>query len=424
MHLSRIGLLALVAGLVACAGAQSSPQDPSTPDHDAADALEDADAPRDGDLTDAPRSDTDLITDDLGHDAAADTPIDDERCTFSAECRADERCDPRRRQCVPRTCDADAQCGQARVCQDGGCLTTLRLVNWNIAGVGAPDTGQFASAVAILTRLAPDIVAIQEVQGVQDEANLSALADALEMEFTHLGAESRFGSLRNAVLSKLEPEAVRDLTSTTLSGDSQANDVTRPAIEFVVQPEDSRALRIFVHHAKSGGGNDNEFRQVVEAIRLGQATLGLRSDDDHYVVVGDFNEEITTGTRTPEVFRASPEGLPSSFALGADLDAAMAQAGLVNDPFHHLTLTPGPDTTALEAFGLDGSQATRPSTGRRIDYVLVSDAVQRLKPQIEIYQSDLDDDDIGLPKRGDALGPGTSAQASDHLPLLVDLYLD
>ena len=90
--------------------------------------------------------------------------------------------------------------------------------------------------------------------------------------------------------------------------------------------------------------------------------------------------------------------------------------GLVNDPFHYFEEA---GLTALPAEQLDGRDATRPSSGRRIDYILVSSDLE--DAQSQVYDSQDEHRDGGLELPGEEPDRAACETASDHLPVFADV---
>jgi exonuclease III len=292
----------------------------------------------------------------------------------------------------------------------------VRIATWNIDSVGEPGTVQYDAALAILNRIGADVVAVNEVGSPADVTNFQDLALDAGYPFTVVPSSNPFGEARIAFMSKFpfaEPPLIH--TSASLSGDPIANDITRLIVEIVVDlPDNPLDLTLVVNHWKSGAGNDHEFRRAVESFRVSQA-VGI---SEWFVITGNVNEEIDSVPRSPSPFTKMPPGLPSSYILGTDLQAELAGQGIVNDPFFYLD-----PAFALPAFQLDGSDATQPPSGRRLDYIFVSDAVLQQIPQTEVYDSNDEGLQGGLFKFGNPLPASTSLDAAEHLPVFMDVTL-
>ena len=80
-----------------------------------------------------------------------------------------------------------------------------------------------------------------------------------------------------------------------------------------------------------------------------------------------------------------------------------------------------PAVTAVDALQLDGDDATKPDSGRRLDYVFVSAVLANTKPLAEVYDSADEGLAGGLAKFGDPLPKETALKASDHLLVFADI---
>ena len=176
-------------------------------------------------------------------------------------------------------------------------------------------------------------------------------------------------------------------------------------------------LHLAVSHWKSGSSNTDEYRRAIESRRMTQVADRFVSQGEPFVVMGDINADIGDGPQTPAMFTSIPTGLPTSFVTGADIKSLLFGNGLPNDPFGPLTAL----ATLLDAIQLDGTDATRPSSGRRLDYLLVSPALATTS--VQVY--DCSDEHLpgGLPLHGSPLPASVCPTASDHLPVLADLVI-
>ena len=302
--------------------------------------------------------------------------------------------------------------------------TDLRIAVWNVQTVGTPGSTEYDGVLAVLQRIDADVVGINEVNGsdLAPVDNFASLAADAGYAHTLVPASNPLGSLRNAFLSKFPFASTAILTSPDLSGDVLANDLTRNIVQITVDlPDNDRHLILLVEHWKSGTADTDQFRRAIESFRLAQAVAALDPATDAFVFMGDMNEEIDSVPRSPNPFTSVPSGLPGSFVVGSDILAVLAGPGLVNDPFHYLQRTPEPDAVALPALQLDGDDGTRPASGRRLDYILVSQAINALGPEVEVYDSNDEGLSGGLPKVGAAPNATASTDASDHLMVFADI---
>lgn len=293
---------------------------------------------------------------------------------------------------------------------------TVRVATWNVQTVGSPATVEYNAALAVLQRIDADVVSIQEIDGSGDAPNFDALASAAGYPYTARAPGGPFGNLGNGVMSRVPIVDTQFLDGATLSGDPTAMDVTRDFVRVTVR-SGSNELTVISAHLKSGSSDTDEFRRAVEAERIVDAFADLNPAVDAIAVMGDFNEEILD-TLFPAVFTALPTGLPVSYDLGNDLAALLPSPGIDNDPFGIML---GAGLVELYATQMDGSWATRPASGRRLDYLLVSAPVLWDGfPDTEVYDSS-DEGMAGLPKSGAPLSASTSLDASDHLVVYMDV---
>ena len=295
----------------------------------------------------------------------------------------------------------------------------VRVVTWNVETIGSPNSGEFQAASAVLGRVDADVVALQEIGSDQDAEYVTQLAFDLGYPYTFVTPGGPFGSDRSAILSDYPLSLSQYWTAAQLSEDPLANDLTRYLTEVVIDTGQGEDLRVIVTHLKSGASNVDEFRRAIESLRLNQLATDPASADLPVVIMGDLNADVNDDPLTPDVFLTVPTDLPSSFVVGADVHALLAGTGLINDPFYYLNT----NTVILEALQLDGSEATRPTSGRRLDYVLISSTLDVPDTKAQVY--DCADEGLlgGLPLTGSPLAAAVCPAAADHLPVFADLHL-
>ncbi len=290
----------------------------------------------------------------------------------------------------------------------------IRVATWNIEFLGSPGSSEYDATVDVLRRIDADVIGINEVDA-GEEAAFAALADDLGYDSV-VAPSNPFGFQKNGVLSRLPVSSSEVWTSAALSGDSQANDVTRMPVSVVVEAPWGDTLAVVAQHAKSGFDDIDEFRRLVDIRRAVQATDAAGAD--LVVVLGDLNEdraELASDPLLPGSFGAVPSGAPGDYWLGADLYGELTGAGFANDPFVAFV---DRGLVEVEAAQLDGRVESRDS-GRLIDYVFVDPALTVLAA--EIYDSTDEGQPGGMDKAGQAPARETSRAASDHFPVLVDL---
>lgn len=297
----------------------------------------------------------------------------------------------------PASESGDTPGGEARV----------RVATWNVLRVDEPGSPQFEALRDIVLRLDADVLCLQEV-GEGEESRLQALAEAggyIDGLLAPFSGPDGIG-IANACMSRTPVADAAYLWSNWISEDDGARDLTRPFVRLRLQiPGSNRYVSVVTGHLKAGGAEVDQFRRMVEHIRLGQAAVNEHAEypDNGLVVLGDFNERENP---TSVVFDALPAGLPSFYELGNDIA---------------LPLTYEPSRPLFDA-GLERVETRYAQTfipdGRRLDYVYVGAAEI---VAAEVYDACRDDPDTGVEKAGDPLECGRSELASDHRPVVVDV---
>jgi endonuclease/exonuclease/phosphatase family metal-dependent hydrolase len=291
-------------------------------------------------------------------------------------------------------------------------------------GLGEAGTPDHDSVRDILDRIDADVVALQEIDSADSAGipnDVDVLAANLGYPYVYIapvGSSGNFkapfdSDLRVAVISRYpfistgairSPENMRELTRLH-------------AVVKVDVPGTTNDPVIITAHLKPGDGEDR-FRRGVEMKRLAMHlnVLGL-TEDDNYIITGDFNFNPNYGNTT---YNSLPGGLPGTYALGPDIPLPFSYS--IN-PLAYFT-TPG--AVRLDPRQLNGSAVTFPSgAGFTLDLMLVSPAIAGRVVDSEVYNSALDtSNSSGLPKAGSPLAAGTSATASDHYAIFADLELD
>ena len=294
----------------------------------------------------------------------------------------------------------------------------VRVGTFNVQALGSTRSDQFDAAARIVERVDADVLCLQEVE--EDEYwRLRSLARRAGYPHYFMGGVSSAmaGGLANACLSRFPIVEARSFTSRELSSDDEAFELGRDIVAIVVEPRPDVSMAVVNLHLKSGFSNADRFRREVEARRAVAAVDEAAADVA--VVLGDFNE-VPDGRDLGQTFTWFPRGLPRRFHLGADLRfpirydpfATFAEAGFLRSR-----------PTQEDSTWKDG---TRIPSSRRIDYVLFRGG--RFAGD-EVYEACADNGrDDGrrggrLWKAGAPLPCGTSLEASDHRPVLLDLYI-
>lgn len=295
----------------------------------------------------------------------------------------------------------------------------LRVATWNIQTVGVPGSLEFNAAAAVLARLDADVVALQEVASDSDVGALTSLASTAGYSYSMAAAAGPYGTLRGAIMSR-HPFQLRQWASPELALDAQADDLTRYLLQADISVAGSaETFRLITTHWKSGGANSDEFRRAIESFRISQVA-GSTPATMPMMLMGDVNADIGDGALSPATFTTLPTGLPTTFVVGADIRAVMNSQGLANNPFAFL----GQHATMINALQPDGNDATRPFSGRRIDYLYANAPLVARGIAAQVYDCADDGLSNNLELAGTTpLDAQTCTDASDHLPLIADVVL-
>lgn len=283
-------------------------------------------------------------------------------------------------------------------------------------GIGDPGIVDHESVKAVIARIDADVVALQEIHsddlsGSPDD--LDNMAAALGYPYRYLASKTNaFDTTLSVVILSRFPF----LSTQSIGSPAGAKEITRlhPAVKVDV-PGTTHDPLIIAAHLKAGTSAQEKFRRALEMRRLvgHLATAGM-TNDDNFVILGDFNPSSSNTT-----YSALPVDLPASFDLGADIVFPVSYS---TNPLAYFT---SPTAVKLDPRQLNGSKVTRPASGTTLDLFLVSPAIGGRPLFSEIYNSALDvSNSAGLPKAGAPLADDTSAVASDHLAVIVDVELD
>jgi endonuclease/exonuclease/phosphatase family metal-dependent hydrolase len=290
----------------------------------------------------------------------------------------------------------------------------VRVATWNIEFLGEPDSIEYDAVRQVLRRLDADVVLINEVDA-SEATQFAALAAEVGYPVVETPGDHPFGDTGNAVLSRLPLVSVSFPTAASLSGDSGANDLTRlPVLLTSTVPGTDLELTVVGQHWKSGFELTDLFRRNVDAVRPAQA-VARGASSDLIVAGGDVNEELISVPGAFGPFVEVPEGMPGGYDVGADVLATLSSGGLPDNPFQPL-LDQG--LTIVDALQRDGRATTRPTSGRRLDHLFVSESVASASLRSEVYDS-ADEALDGLADGGSKLDYNISNQAADHLPVLI-----
>lgn len=272
--------------------------------------------------------------------------------------------------------------------------SAIRVVVWN--GERGALLKRKEQSQKILRALKPDIVLLQELEGGTNVEELDALFEGLSMAGTGTKGQWRIifgeggGNLRCAVATRAAVE--RDLFPEPVGYDDASNHTMRFAggvLDF-----GGRKLLATAVHLKCCGkiGDESDYKRRRETARL-------RDIIDQQVATGRIDGVIVGGDFN---------------LVGGYAPLAIAKAGVDLD---------GTDLEVADVVQLDRrTNATWEGPGEpfipgRLDYLLFSDASLRIVKGFVFDARDLSPHWI----LEHGLEPTDTAEASDHLPLVVDV---
>jgi endonuclease/exonuclease/phosphatase family metal-dependent hydrolase len=297
---------------------------------------------------------------------------------------------------------------------------SVRIATYNIEfGTGAVGSEKYNAIRSTLARIDADIICFQELWpdtfGVWSNmvaglgySNTAIGANAPFSGGLYLGYASRFPILSTA--SAMSPPGAVELSR-------------YPFRAVVAVPDAQRPLILWTMHHKSSDANIDKFRRSIEAHRAVQnidAYLAANPDHSEYLFVGDMNEDVRD-SQTAQ-YANQPAGAPASYVLGSDIAFPVHYSKFPTDRY----AAAGLGLLRMSAFWENSTTpVTRIVSGRQLDYVFLSPALMDSplgSPVSETYYS-ANDLGGGLPKAGARLPAGTSAAASDHLPIFFDIEM-
>ena len=290
----------------------------------------------------------------------------------------------------------------------------IRIATYNVlSGIGNTGANGREELEAVIARINPDVLALQEVTGNDLNGPLNQLAQSMGYSFVFAPVTALDTGSRVVILSKFP---FNRNSSKSIISPPGANDMTRAAAAVSIDvPGTDNDPTIVTAHLKCCFDQDDPFRRAVEMLRIGKylEEEGLDKDDNIFVL-GDFN---LLGNDI--VFDSLPPGLPQSYRLGNDIEYDVKYFA---DPTNYFT------SLALVNPGFRQQDGVTTDTYRGsntiLDYILVSNSIARRTPATEVYNSALDTSNSGLSKEGNPLPRGTSDKASDHYPVFGDFELD
>ena len=290
----------------------------------------------------------------------------------------------------------------------------IRIATYNVlTGIGNTGANGREELEAVIARINPDVLALQEVTGNDLKGPLNQLAERMDYRFVFAPVTALDTGSRVVILSKFP---FSENSSKSIISPPGANDMTRAAAAVIVDvPGTENDPTIVTAHLKCCFDQDDPFRRAVEMLRIRRYLEEQELDkDDNIFVLGDFN---LLGNDI--VFESLPPGLPQSYRLGNDIEYDVKYFADPTNYFTSLTLV-NPGFRQQDGVTTD----TYRGSNTILDYILVSNSIARRTPATEVYNSALDTSNSGLSKEGSPLPRGTSDKASDHYPVFGDFELD
>lgn len=298
-------------------------------------------------------------------------------------------------------------------------VATVRVMTLNTLEIGTQGSDEYNALDSIIGRICPQIVLLQEVNDTGDLADLAADTGFSNQSASDISG-TLSGNLRTGYMTSYSVLSETSWSSAEISGDADANDICRDIFQIRVTIATGIQAGLFTVHLKSGFTNTDKFRRQVELIRLSQVISDYATSypDDFLIVTGDFNEDYSDGPFGSPSWSTLPSDLPVTYELGSDISLPITY-----NPFQTLTSM---GFTMCDATWEDSTtnHVTFPNSSR-LDYIFYKGSVT--SPGDEVYYSTqdngVDDAPAGnyLTKCGATLPSTTSATASDHLAVFVDL---
>lgn len=269
---------------------------------------------------------------------------------------------------------------------------STRVVSWNIEYGGILKRSKQVRSV--LKTLRPDILLLQEIENDQSIGEIKRFLDSInEGQDWTLSVNRNTGNLRSAVATRLPAIRVGEFEDVVRSDDEDRS--IRAAALLVDLESGHRALAVSIHLKCCGGLNGREdLVRISETLSIRETIeMAARSHQfDGLVIGGDFN--LVASPLPLDILRLDGQGLLGPHASGDLQDA---------EPLH----LDGRD--AYTWYDADSS-----FTPGKLDYVLTGGDLEQIGSFV------FDSSDVE-PVEEDELDMKTTREASDHLPIVVDV---
>ena len=182
-------------------------------------------------------------------------------------------------------------------CVIPGTASTFNIVTFNAEGFPKEGYASIAAMSALVKSIDPDIVALQEVASEADFNRLVKLMPGWEGVFYPVDN----GDWNLAYLIKeSETELIAGSSRLLFEDDSWA--FPRPPFEIRVRYKSSGTEFLLINlHLKCCSGSDNESRRRSASEQL-KEYLDIQHPDDAVVMLGDYNDEISSSVQAENPF--------------------------------------------------------------------------------------------------------------------------
>ncbi len=273
-----------------------------------------------------------------------------------------------------------------------------RVVTWNL------EKGNLLKQRRVVTRvlaaIKPHIVLIQEIEdGQTGEDFINVLRAAVPGSNWTIDLSPRSGTIKSGIATRLPAKSVRAFDTIKRRGESHGH--VRAAALGIDIPGVGPVLAVSAHLKCCGvvdGPEDMKRIGEVLAIRRAAESAETERDFQGLIIGGDLN--LVGGSLPLDLLIAQGEGLIAELDTPEDL--------LIIDAWQ-------PDGRGLQTWQEDG-QAYTPG---RLDYIVISGSSLRPDPRTTVVLDTLDLPEPAL--RDMKLQQSDTKQASDHLPVIVDL---
>lgn len=169
-------------------------------------------------------------------------------------------------------------------CLDDLSDTELNVVTWNIEFFPMADANTVAAVEEIVTHLDADIIAVQEINSINEFNRLGSNIPGWNSTVVNLS-----GSLDIGYLYKADEITILDDAESVLNGDVSP----RPPVSIRIRHINGLEVTLLNIHLKCC--NDGVSRRQSASIAM-KDYIDANLDDEHVIILGDFNDDINGGS--------------------------------------------------------------------------------------------------------------------------------